>query len=262
MKENKEKDVRLLSRTSIYLSQSKTKKKEEKKQPARKHRLPSVSNDLTNKHFTIDNKMKLNKKMIIPILLSIISLTGFIVFLILVANNHVFKIDNFNEILFNVRNGFLNVLLKILTYFGSAVVLFASALLILIFVKNRRVGFGLLGGLTAASLLNLIVKYIVKRPRPTLPMVVKEIGYSFPSAHAMLSLVFFGLLIYFVLKYSNKKWLKITLTILFSLIVVVVGFSRVYLGVHYLSDILAGYLVGLPIVFATIFVLQNFKVKK
>ncbi len=205
--------------------------------------------------------MKQNKKTIISIVVSALSLIGFVVFLILVANKHIFAIDRLNEILLNSRNGFCNVVLKILTYFGSSVVLFAASLIILIFVKNRRIGFGLLGGLTAASLINLLIKYTVKRPRPALEMVIKEIGYSFPSAHAMLSIVFFGLLIYFVLKYVDKKWLKITLTILFSLIVLVVGFSRIYLGVHYCSDIIAGYLIGLPVVFATIFVLNKFKSK-
>ncbi len=202
--------------------------------------------------------MKQNKKTILTIV-SIISLIGFIVFLILVVNKYNFKMDKFNETLMNGRNSYLNVIFRILTYFGSSVLLFASAILMLIFVKNKKVGFGLLGGLAGASLLNLLIKYTVRRPRPTMPMVIKEIGYSFPSAHAMLSFVFFGLLIYFVLKNINKKWLKISLTVLFSLIVIIVGVSRIYLGVHFTSDIIAGYLLGLPVVCITILSLDAIK---
>ena len=60
----------------------------------------------------------------------------------------------------------------------------------------------------------------------------------------MMSMIFYGLLIYYVTKFVKKKWLKNTLVGILSAIILFVGISRIYLGVHYVTDVLAGYIVG------------------
>jgi len=90
-----------------------------------------------------------------------------------------------------------------------------------------------------------ILKDFVMRVRPTeVAHVYQETGFSFPSGHAAVSVVFYGLLAY--LWAQNVKSSKARHNILFGLIffIVMIGFSRVYLGVHYPSDVLAGYGVG------------------
>ena len=101
--------------------------------------------------------------------------------------------------------------------------------------------------------LNQITKFLFQRSRPLESnWLVSEIGYSFPSGHSSVSMAFYGFLIYLVcMNFKNKK-LKYFLTILLSLIILFVGISRVYLGVHYLSDVLAGFLFS--IVYLIVFV--------
>lgn len=111
--------------------------------------------------------------------------------------------------------------------------------------------------LALTALFGVAVKYIIKRPRPEVTFV-KEIGYSFPSAHAMLSLFTFGFLIYVLVKLIKNKALKISLVCLISSLILIVSFSRVVLGVHYLTDILAGWCIAIPFLIGTIIMCEHF----
>ncbi len=71
-------------------------------------------------------------------------------------------------------------------------------------------------------------------------------GYSLPSGHSMVSLAFYGLIIYFIYKNIENKHIKWTLIAVLSLLIVFIGISRIYLGVHYTSDVLAGFLLAIP----------------
>ena len=70
-------------------------------------------------------------------------------------------------------------------------------------------------------------------------------GYSFPSGHSMISAAFYGFLIYLIYKKVKNKKLKITLIIVLSILIVSIGISRIYLGVHYTSDVLGGFLLSI-----------------
>jgi len=113
--------------------------------------------------------------------------------------------------------------------------------------------------LLIASLLNVAIKYIIRRPRPEIS-VIDEIGYSFPSAHAMLTMVVLGFVAYLVIKFVKNKWLKVGLTSLLGLVIFFVGLSRVILGVHFFTDVLAGWIIAIPILIAEIS-LCNFLMK-
>lgn len=96
--------------------------------------------------------------------------------------------------------------------------------------------------------LNWLIKTIVARPRPSEPLVevVKpETGYSFPSGHVMFYTIFFGFLIFLVMKYTPRTTLRAIALLLLGGIILLVGPSRMYLGAHWLSDVVAGYLIGL-----------------
>lgn len=88
------------------------------------------------------------------------------------------------------------------------------------------------------------LKYFFNRPRPLIPLLKEVPGLSFPSGHAFMSLTFFGLIMYIMYREVKSKWVKwLTITIL-CLIVLLIGVSRVYLRVHYASDVIAGYCFG------------------
>lgn len=92
---------------------------------------------------------------------------------------------------------------------------------------------------------NTLLKILIQRPRPTEFRLIDEKGYSFPSAHSMASMAFYGLLIYLIYKYVTNIYLKWILIVILSLLIISIGISRIYLGVHYTSDVLAGFLISL-----------------
>jgi membrane-associated phospholipid phosphatase len=100
----------------------------------------------------------------------------------------------------------------------------------------------LVGGMA----LNDLLKHIFTRPRPSFadPLLVAQ-NYSFPSGHAMMSLIGYGLFAYFLWhSLMHYRYLRIILTFALALLVVLIGISRMALGVHYLSDVVAGYAAG------------------
>lgn len=91
--------------------------------------------------------------------------------------------------------------------------------------------------------LNLLLKSFYHRPRPLLPLTSAS-GLSFPSGHAMISASFYGLLIYLVWQHVENKSLRGLLTVLLTALILLIGLTRVYLRVHYASDVLAGFCAG------------------
>lgn len=92
-------------------------------------------------------------------------------------------------------------------------------------------------------LINTILKYIYTRPRPEF-MLIDEYGYSFPSGHAMVSMAFYGLFIYILFHTKINKYLKYILSALVFILIMMIGISRIYLNVHYVSDVIAGFAVS------------------
>jgi membrane-associated phospholipid phosphatase len=123
----------------------------------------------------------------------------------------------------------------------------APALVALIFAFYRHLqwhGLRVLLICFTSSLLNQFLKHYYERPRPSLGLQQAS-GLSFPSGHAMIGGAFYGLIIYIIwATVQSRRWRWI-LSLFFTLIILLVGFSRIYLRVHYATDVLAGYLIGL-----------------
>lgn len=153
-----------------------------------------------------------------------------------------------------MRNPILTDILKIITNLGSAFVLITITILSLIILKNKKIGLCITLNLALSTLLNVLLKNIIQRPRPEGYRLIEETGFSFPSGHSMVNTAFYGLLIYLIIKNVQNKKLKYALSILISILILAIGFSRIYLGVHYTSDVLAGFLISVAylIVFTTI----------
>jgi undecaprenyl-diphosphatase len=96
----------------------------------------------------------------------------------------------------------------------------------------------------SSVLLMLFLKFIFQRPRPLLPLLNEARGLSFPSGHAFMSFSFFGLLIYIIYEEMKNVWLKWTIIFLISCLILSIGLSRIYLRVHYASDVIAGLCMG------------------
>ncbi len=91
---------------------------------------------------------------------------------------------------------------------------------------------------------NVLLKQIINRSRPLGEHMVTVKTLSYPSGHAMLSMAFYGFLIYLIIQFKLKKTLKALLISLLVILILSIGISRIYLGVHYPSDVLGGYLAG------------------
>ena len=140
----------------------------------------------------------------------------------------------------------MDIFFRIITRFGDEEVLILIALSCLIFIKNKRVGFSIVTNLASVGLINYILKEIIQRPRPPIELrMVQESSYSFPSGHAMASLAFYGLIIYYLSRYIKNDKIRIFSSVGISVLIFLIGISRVYLGVHFASDILAGFLISI-----------------
>lgn len=109
---------------------------------------------------------------------------------------------------------------------------------------------------------DLILKKIINRARPDVKHLVAVNTSSYPSGHAMLAMAFYGLLIYLVFQFQISKILKYFLILLLVLAILSIGVSRVYLGVHYPSDVAGGYIAGFIWVVFCIMIFNLIKVFK
>lgn len=136
--------------------------------------------------------------------------------------------------------------MKFFTSFGSTLVIICGILSVAILIKDKRYFFNFAVANAVGIALNTIIKIVVRRPRPSTTMLFSyEKSFSFPSGHTMMSTIFYGLIIYYVYKYIKNKKLKCFLISILSLIIVMIGVSRIYLGVHYATDVVTAYILGI-----------------
>lgn len=147
--------------------------------------------------------------------------------------------------------------MKLITFFGGATCLIGLTLVLFITIKNKKIGLLIGINLVTITILNQIFKFILQRPRPTENRIINENGYSFPSGHSMISMAFYGFLIYLIYKYVKNKKIKYISITLISVLIIFIGISRIYLGVHYTSDVLAGFLFSISYLIIFILIANN-----
>lgn len=140
---------------------------------------------------------------------------------------------------------FATPIAKFITNFGGAIFLIILTILLLVVLKNKKVGLSICINLVVVTILNQLLKRLLQRPRPTEFRIIEETGYSFPSGHSMVSMAFYGYLIYLIYRFVKNKYLKWISIVLLSLLICLIGISRIYLGVHYTSDVLGGFLISI-----------------
>lgn len=186
--------------------------------------------------------LKENKRWI----LSIVALILFILILEDVLEQEIYKFDEtiYNFISKAISDNVSKVA-KVITTIGSAYVIIPVAIVSVIYFWKKKESKYIAINLAIIFASNQILKRIIARPRPNEFRIVEETGYSFPSGHSMISMAFYGLFIYLIYKKINNKYLKWTLIILLSILIILIGVSRIYLGVHYASDVCAGFLLSI-----------------
>lgn len=186
--------------------------------------------------------MRINKKQVLLIVALSLSLIFFFV-LSRILNNEIEQFDDFVYGLF-YRNEVITGIMKAITFMGEGTTLILLSLAILIFMKDKILGMTIPFNLFLIGSINIVLKSIVKRARPVGIRLIEIGGYSFPSGHSASSLAFYGFLMYLIYKKCKNKKLKIASIIGLGLLILSIGISRIYLGVHYASDVLGGFLLS------------------
>ena len=191
---------------------------------------------------------------------------GIVIFGIIATLLLIDKITPFDNIIYNaiisLKSDSVTNFFKLITKLCNEKFIIIATLLIFIILlfKKKKIGFILTLNVLLCSGLNTLIKHIFLRPRPVGLKLIKQGGYSFPSGHSMMAVAFFGILIYLVCKAKWKKWIKILLSSLLTVLILLIGISRIYLGVHFASDVLAGFAIALS--YLIIFTSVVFKNKK
>lgn len=146
-----------------------------------------------------------------------------------------------------IWNPFMDNLMVFITNLGGTTVISILSIVLLIFFISEhkwRYSTLLITSVMGGKMLEVLVKYIIGRDRPLDYLIVAD-GFSFPSGHATISIIFFSLLIYYFKNHIFNKKLKYFLISVSALLILSIGFSRIYLGVHWFTDVIAGFSLGL-----------------
>ena len=150
------------------------------------------------------------------------------------------SVEHMSDILTNI--------LIFITNLGGPIGVFLICLTIFLIPKLRnRVGIPVSIAVSFSFILNIILKRIFARERPDILRLVTEYSYSFPSGHAMVNMALYTVLILYTYKFVKNKKIKYSLITCMAALVFIIGFTRVYLGVHYAGDIIGGWLLGFAI---------------
>lgn len=162
------------------------------------------------------------------------------------------------EFMVSIRNDFLNAVVAAITHCGDTVTIVALCAILVILPTRRKYGFPL----TLAALTGLAIykpmKHIFLRARPDVMYhIVEQGGYSFPSGHTTSSIIVYGLLLYLIRKHCKNDKLKNILSVVCILLACLIPPSRLYVGVHWATDVLCGIFIAFGVVTLAIAILER-----
>jgi undecaprenyl-diphosphatase len=191
--------------------------------------------------------MSLKSHLFIAFVISLVFLAGFSIVAIFISDK---KIIDFDSDIISVIQGWesptLTVFMKFFTFIGSApcVVIISLILLFILYklLKHRLELILFTSAVVGSAILNGVLKQIFHRVRPDLHRLIDIAGYSFPSGHAMNAFTVYGMITFLLWRHIPIRLGRIILILISMFFILSIGISRIYLGVHYPSDIIGGYL--------------------
>ena len=187
----------------------------------------------------------------------------FVLLSVLITTNLIKPFDTFMyELITYGMNDITTIIYKAITFLGSTlfIVLLCIVFLILFIVlKKKNIGLVISSVLIISTLFNNLLKIIFCRTRPDVIKLVHESSYSFPSGHTMASVSMYGILIYILIKSNINKKIKLILITILGILPILVGLSRVYLGAHYISDIIGGFIVSIILLLIETYIIDKKK---
>ncbi len=178
------------------------------------------------------------------VIISSILLVVFVVLTILMVTG---LTKEFDLAIYNLVRGlscdFFDYFFVFITNFGDESTIIILVIILLFILKNNYRMMVLMMTIVS-TISNQVIKFIIRRPRPEVLKLIEQGGYSYPSGHSMICVALYGLFLYFVVVNIKNKYLKYGLCSLLVLLIVSVGISRIYVGVHYASDVLGGFILS------------------
>lgn len=192
--------------------------------------------------------MKKIKEFINKYLIWIVLLLCLFLFLYIIKLINADTISTFDNFIYSYVKRLINPdttkFFRIVTELGNYTVMVPIIIVFYLFNKDKSFNRYFTINLVSVFLSNFIVKSIIRRDRPIDINLIVENGFSFPSGHSMVSFAFYGFIIYYLYYTDLKKPIKYSLMTLLSFIILLIGLSRIYLGVHYASDVIGGFLLA------------------
>ena len=177
---------------------------------------------------------------------ALFALCLFTILLIAISNGSAAAFDDpIRYFFYSLRCDALTAVVLVITNAADKLVIIGICL-VLLAVPRTRLTFGipLSAGALGTIIINSIVKILVKRPRPDIVHLISETGYSFPSGHSISSMFFYGAAIWLTHRYVSNKKARVPIMVILAIPMLLVGPTRIYLGVHYPTDVLGGWCLG------------------
>ena len=187
----------------------------------------------------------------------------FATMVVMLLTNNVTSLDNsIYNIIISSKSDVMTMFMTVITMMCNTEFIIVATLLLVLLIKNKKIGGMIASNVVLCSVINTIIKHIFLRPRPVGIKLIEQGGYSFPSGHSMMAVAFYGLLIYII---WNTKWRnvwKIFTTTLLVILILLIGISRIYVGVHFASDVIAGLSISLSYLIIFIELIYKRVIKK
>lgn len=187
-------------------------------------------------------------------------LAGFITYQVgVVYGTEALPVDlSIQKAFFSLRGPVLNSIVIAITHLSDTVTIVAFCAVLLVLPNRKQYGVPLslaaLGGLAFYK----PMKHIFLRARPDAALhLVEQGGFSFPSGHSVTSVIFYGLSIYLLSKHCKNQRLRKVLTVICGFLALSIGPSRIYVGVHWPTDVLAGWCIGGAVLLVSICILER-----
>ncbi|PGM56154.1 phosphatase PAP2 family protein [Bacillus sp. AFS053548] len=211
--------------------------------------------------------MNLKYFLSIAFLISLLSLFGFGLMALLVSNHSFYHFDstviNFIQ---GLESPVMTSFMKIITFLGSSVFIIVLSISILYFLykvlDHRSELILFIAALIGSNILCILLKLFFHRARPELHRLIEISGYSFPSGHATNAMTVYGILAFILWRNIRTKFGRSLLIIISLIMILLIGISRIYLGVHFPSDVIAGYFTGGFWISTAIWYYQRYKEKQ